>query len=192
MCCSLHSLSIAAISSRDIIIARFYAKVARLTSGYNMHFVGGLPAESLGLLSKAFLFCTGGEYGDENPRPPFPRGDVKPSGLTGGLGLQALRAQREGRRVVPHRGNPEGLIPGSPEKNSGWHVTRTPKVFCLTFGIRVNHSDRFLSFYSSFEMPFFAVLFLCCRSPFYHFAAMPVAGFRRLTKWLSLHRIFQS
>ena len=47
-------------------------------------------------MSKAFLFCTDGEYGDENPRPPFPRGDVKPSGLTGGLGQQALRAQREG------------------------------------------------------------------------------------------------
>ena len=45
MCCSSHSLSIAAISSRDIIIARFYAKVARLTPGYNMHFVGGLRAK---------------------------------------------------------------------------------------------------------------------------------------------------
>src|SRR5574344_2713009 len=42
MCCSSHSLSIAAISSRVIIRSRFFAKVARISPRYNMHFVGCL------------------------------------------------------------------------------------------------------------------------------------------------------
>ena len=46
----------------------------------------------------------------------------------------------------------------------------------------------FFCFIRLFEMPFLAVLFLRCRSPFYHFAAIPRVGFRRPTKWLNLHR----
>ena len=73
-----------------------------------------------------------------NPQPPFPRGAVKPSGLTGGLGLQALRAKGEGRGVVPHRGTPEGLIPGSPESSR-----RKTKVFFL-LSSQIRHSVQSL------------------------------------------------
>ncbi|MDD6253930.1 MAG: ATP-binding protein [Bacteroidales bacterium] len=47
MCCSSHSLSIAAISSRVIIRSRFFAKVARISPRYNMHFVGCLLTSQL-------------------------------------------------------------------------------------------------------------------------------------------------
>ena len=34
---------------------------------------------------------------------------------------QVLRPARGGRGVVPHRGSPERLTPGSPENDNGWH-----------------------------------------------------------------------
>ena len=58
MCCSSHSLSIAAISSRVIIRSRFFANVARISPRYNMHFVGCL--RSL-LLPEYTWLATGGK-----------------------------------------------------------------------------------------------------------------------------------